>query len=140
MSHPVQGLDEVVHQRTRLGILAVLAEGSRAQFGFLQKALELTDGNLSRHLQTLEGAGYVSIEKGYEGRRPRTWARITRAGRRALAEEVELLKELVARLEPKGQEPAGQGPAGREPAGQEPNRGQGRTGTRDPRWSTDQGP
>ncbi len=96
MTHPVQGLDEVVHQRTRLGILAVLAEGARAQFGFLQETLGLTDGNLSRHLRTLERAGYVRIEKGYEGRRPRTWVRISRAGRQALDSEIDLLKQVMA--------------------------------------------
>ncbi|MGH3822629.1 MAG: winged helix-turn-helix domain-containing protein [Pseudonocardiaceae bacterium] len=99
MTHPTQDLDEIVHQRTRLGILAVLAEADRVQFGFLQHTLGLTDGNLSRHLQTLEKAGYVRIEKGYEGRRPRTWVRITRSGRRALADELTLLKRLVGRLE-----------------------------------------
>lgn len=99
MTHPIQGLDDVVHQRTRLGILAVLAEGTRAQFGFLQESLGLTDGNLSRHLQTLEAAGYVRIEKGYEGRRPRTWIRITKSGRRALTDEIDLLKQLVQRIE-----------------------------------------
>lgn len=99
MTHPTQDLDEIVHQRTRLGILAVLAEADRAQFGFLQEALTLTDGNLSRHLQTLEKAGYIRIEKGYEGRRPRTWVRITRSGRRALADELTVLKQLVGRLE-----------------------------------------
>lgn len=99
MTHPTQGLDEIVHQRTRLGILAVLAEADRAQFGFLQDALGLSDGNLSRHLQTLEKAGYVRLEKGYEGRRPRTWVRITKSGLRALADELILLKQLVGRLE-----------------------------------------
>lgn len=99
MTHPTQDLDEIVHQRTRLGILAVLAEADRVQFGFLQDTLGLTDGNLSRHLQTLEKAGYVRIEKGYEGRRPRTWVWITRSGSRALADELTLLKRLVGRLE-----------------------------------------
>ncbi|MGH9130347.1 MAG: winged helix-turn-helix domain-containing protein [Acidimicrobiales bacterium] len=104
MTHPVQGLDETVHQRTRLGILAVLCEASRIQFGFLQEALGLTDGNLSRHLQTLESAGYVKIEKGYESRRPRTWVHITKPGRRALSEEVALLRQLIERLDSNGQE------------------------------------
>ncbi len=99
MTHPTQGLDEIVHQRTRLGILAVLVEADCAQFSFLQDALDLSDGNLSRHLQTLEKAGYVRIEKGYEGRRPRTWVRITKSGRRALADELIVLKQLVGRLE-----------------------------------------
>jgi DNA-binding MarR family transcriptional regulator len=99
VSHPVQALDEVVHQRTRLGILSVLAEGGRAQFGYIQESLGLSDGNLSRHLQTLEAAGYVRVEKGYEGRRPRTWVRISKAGRQALAAEIRLLRELADRLD-----------------------------------------
>ena len=97
--HPTQALDDTVHQRTRLGILAVLAEGGRVQFGFLSEALGLTDGNLSRHLTTLEDAGYATVEKTYEGRRPRTWIRITKAGRRALAQEIALLKSLIDRLD-----------------------------------------
>lgn len=99
MSHPVQGLDEVVHQRTRLGILAVLAEAGRAQFGFVRDTLELTDGNLSRHLQILEEAGYAETEKGYDGRRPRTWVRITRSGRRALDVELASLRALIDRVD-----------------------------------------
>jgi DNA-binding MarR family transcriptional regulator len=99
VSHPADGLDEVVHQRTRLGILAVLAEGSKVQFGFLRDVLTLTDGNLSRHLTILEDAGYVAIQKGYEGKRPRTWIKITRSGRQALAGEVAVLKAIVNRIE-----------------------------------------
>lgn len=99
MSHPAQDLDDVVHQRTRLGVLAVLAEARRAQFGFIRDALELTDGNLSRHLQILEEAGYIDTEKGYEGRRPRTWVQITRAGRKALTAELTSLRALVDRLD-----------------------------------------
>jgi DNA-binding MarR family transcriptional regulator len=95
MTHPSTDLDEVIHQRTRLGIMTVLAEAGRVQFGALKDALELTDGNLSRHLQILESAGYVMVEKGYEGRRPRTWVKATRRGQRALATELKLLKALV---------------------------------------------
>lgn len=102
MTHPSQDLDDTVHQRTRLGILAVLAEGHRVQFGFLQEVLGLTDGNLSRHLAMLEAAGYAKVEKGYEGRRPRTWARITKAGNAALAQEIELLRALVNRFDTRG--------------------------------------
>lgn len=99
MSHPIVFLDDVVHQRTRLGVLTVLAEGGRVQFGFLRDTLALTDGNLSRHLVILEGAGLIEIEKGYQGRRPRTWITMTRRGKRALAKEVASLKALVRLLE-----------------------------------------
>lgn len=99
MTHPTKELDDTVHQRTRLGILAVVAEGGRVQFGFLQEALSLTDGNLSRHVSTLEAAGLLTVDKGYEGKRPRTWVKITNAGSAALAHEVTLLKNLINRLE-----------------------------------------
>lgn len=93
--HPSRFLDDTVHQRVRLGILAVLAEADQADFGFLKEALDLSDGNLSRHLRVLEDAGYVSLEKGYEGRRPRTWVNATKKGRRALADHLAALQQLI---------------------------------------------
>ncbi len=96
--HPSQRLDDTVHQRVRLGILAVLTEADQADFGFLKDSLALTDGNLSRHLQVLEEAGYVTISKTFEGRRPRTWVRCTKQGRVAFASEVAALRELLAGL------------------------------------------
>jgi DNA-binding MarR family transcriptional regulator len=98
VSEPIGQLDNVVHQRVRLGILTVLSEAKRADFAFLRDALELTDGNLSSNLQVLEQAGYVEIEKTFEGRRPRTWVRSTRAGRKALADEVAILESIVSRV------------------------------------------
>lgn len=95
IDHPTSGIDETVHQRHRLGILTITAEADRAEFGYLRDALDLTPGNLSRHLTVLEGAGLVNVEKGYEGRRPRTWVRITREGRTALAAELDLLAAIV---------------------------------------------
>ena len=97
--HPVNGLDDIVHQRVRLGILAVTHEARRVEFGFLRTTLELTAGNLSQHLTVLENAGLVAIEKGYEGRRGRTWIQLTKAGRRALNEEIAALKTLIHQLE-----------------------------------------
>ncbi len=96
MSHPAVELDDVVHQRVRLGILAVLTESRRADFVYLRDALDLTDGNLSRHLQVLETSGYVQIEKTFEGRRPRTWIAATKAGRKAFATEVAAVRTLIA--------------------------------------------
>ena len=68
-------------------------------FGYLKKTLDLTAGNLSRHIGILEEAGMVTVEKGYEGKRPRTWVSITTGGRQALAEELAVLKALVAGVE-----------------------------------------
>ena len=101
-AHPSQRLDDVVHQRVRLGILAVLAEADQADFAFLKESLGLTDGNLSRHLQVLEEAGFVRIDKAFEGRRPRTWISATKAGRTAFASELAALRELIAGIDRPG--------------------------------------
>ncbi|MEJ7584806.1 MAG: transcriptional regulator [Acidimicrobiales bacterium] len=97
--HPVLRLDDTIHQRVRLGILAILSETVRADFVYLRNALDLTDGNLSRHLGVLEEAGLVKITKSFEDRRPRTRVRTTRKGTEALARELAALRDLVSRLE-----------------------------------------
>lgn len=100
--HPVNGLDDVVHQRIRLGILTVAHQARRVDFGFLRTALDLTPGNLNQHLAVLEKAGLIHIEKGYEGKRPRTWLSVTPAGDRALKDEVTQLKRLIHQIEQGG--------------------------------------
>jgi len=97
--HPVNGLDEVVHQRVRLGILTIAHEARRVEFGYLRTHLELTAGNLSKHLSVLEEAGLIEVEKGYEGKRGRTWITLTAAGTAALVEEIGRLKLLIDRVE-----------------------------------------
>jgi DNA-binding MarR family transcriptional regulator len=97
--HPTQALDDIVHHRTRLGILAVLREVDRAEFGYLRDVLGLTDGNLSRHLRTLEAAGHVQVSKGYQGKRPRTWLPSHHQGHKALDQELAALRTLVTRLD-----------------------------------------
>jgi DNA-binding MarR family transcriptional regulator len=98
-SHPAIGLDDVVHQRVRLGVLAIAHEARRVEFGFLRSNLEVTAGNLSQHLGVLENAGLISIEKGYEGKRARTWITLTKAGQTALADEVTQLKRLISQVD-----------------------------------------
>ncbi|MFI6078193.1 transcriptional regulator [Actinoplanes sp. NPDC051343] len=97
-THPALGLDDVVHQRVRLGILTIAHEARRVEFGYLRAQLELTAGNLSKHLGVLETAGLIAVEKGYEGRRGRTWVTLTPAGDTALAEEIRKLRELITRV------------------------------------------
>jgi DNA-binding MarR family transcriptional regulator len=97
--HPATVLEEVVHQRARLGIIAVLAEAGGAEFTYLRDTLGLTDGNLSRHIQVLADNGLVNVEKGYENNRPRTWVEITPAGQIALDHQIEAMKALVRRIE-----------------------------------------
>ena len=99
MTHATSELDDVVHQRVRLGILTVAHEARRVEFGFLRSTLDLTAGNLGQHLTVLETAGLVHIEKGYEGKRPRTWVSLTSAGETALRDEVAQLKRLIQQID-----------------------------------------
>ena len=98
-SHPANGLDDIVHQRVRLGILTIAREARQAEFSYLRDTLGLTAGNLSQHLGVLENAGLIAIEKGYAGRRARTWVTLTKAGQAALEDEIAQLKLLISRVE-----------------------------------------
>jgi DNA-binding MarR family transcriptional regulator len=98
-AHPAAGLDDVVHQRVRLGILTIAHEARQVEFGYLRAQLDLTAGNLSQHLAVLETAGLVEVEKGYAGKRARTWITLTPAGHAALADEITALKQLITRVE-----------------------------------------
>jgi DNA-binding MarR family transcriptional regulator len=93
-------IDDVIHGRLRLGVMAYLASAEVADFNELKSVLEVTQGNLSVQLRKLEEAGYIDIEKGFLGRKPRTQARITGAGRAAFAAYLEALGRLI------GQAPA----------------------------------
>ena len=69
------------------------------EFGFVRTSLELTVGNLSQHLAVLEKAGLVEVEKGYAGKRGRTWIHLTPAGKKALHSEIAQLKRLIGQVE-----------------------------------------
>jgi DNA-binding MarR family transcriptional regulator len=114
------GLDRVLHEKARLGILASLVshpEGLR--FGELRALCALTDGNLSRHLDVLREADLVEIWKGFERRRPQTLVRLTPDGRKRFVSYLEELERVVRDALPKAsgapvklrQPPAGWQPA-----------------------------
>jgi hypothetical protein len=86
--------------RVRLGILTIAHEACRVEFSYLRDTLGLTAGNLSQHLGVLETAGLIAIEKGYAGKRARTWVTLTKAGQAALEAEIAQLKLLISRIEP----------------------------------------
>ncbi len=94
--HPRLALDDTIHQPVRLSIMAILAHSKRVDFSFLRDHLELSDSNLSRHLTALEEAGYISITKVFEGKRPRTWLTMSAAGATAFAQHVRALQRIVA--------------------------------------------
>jgi DNA-binding MarR family transcriptional regulator len=90
------GLDRVIHEKARLGVLTSLASHPKGLvFGDLKEMCALTDGNLSRHLQVLEEAALIAIEKGYDRNRPQTICRITAEGRRRYLEYLKVLEQVV---------------------------------------------
>ena len=91
------GLDRVMHEKARLGILASLAaHAGGLLFNDLKQLCSLTDGNLSRHLAVLSDAGLVEIWKGTTGPRPQTMYRLTASGRQRFAEYISVLEKVVA--------------------------------------------
>jgi DNA-binding MarR family transcriptional regulator len=90
------GLDRVIHEKARLSVLtSLIAHPKGLVFGDLKQMCGLTDGNLSRHLQVLQEARLVDIEKGYDRNRPQTVCRITPAGRRRYLEYLTVLEQVV---------------------------------------------
>src|SRR5215468_12259524 len=91
-----EGLDRVIHERARLSVLTSLAAHPKGLvFGMLKQMCGLTDGNLSRHLQVLEEAGLIAIEKGYDHNRPQTVVRITPDGRQRYLDYLAVLEQVV---------------------------------------------
>jgi len=88
-------IDEVIHGRLRLGVMAYLANAEVADFNELKDVLEVTQGNLSVQLRKLDDAQSVTTEKGYLGRKPRTQVRITAMGRKAFAAYLEALGRVI---------------------------------------------
>ena len=88
-------IDEVIHQRTRLAIMAALAGVESLGFNEIKAELGLTDGNLSTHAAALERAGYVRIRKAFKGRKPQTTLAITAKGRKALEKYVSMLEGII---------------------------------------------
>ena len=91
-----EGLDRVIHEKARLGVLtSLMAHPKGLAFADLRKLCGLTDGNLSRHLQVLQEAELVEIIKGYEGNRPHTTCRLTPRGRRRFLDYLAVLEQVV---------------------------------------------
>jgi DNA-binding transcriptional ArsR family regulator len=100
----VEELDPLLHEGGRLAIISVLAATPKLTFTELRDTLEMTDGNLSVHLQKLEKGGYVFIDKQFVGRRPQTSCRLTRPGREAFRRYLDHLEAIVR--QGRGQSPA----------------------------------
>lgn len=89
-------LDPLLHSELRLAVMSTLLSLEEADFVYLREATGATAGNLSVQLDKLSEAGYITVEKGFVGRKPRTVCRITQKGRGAFAGYVEALKSICA--------------------------------------------
>lgn len=88
-------LDPLLHSQLRLAVMSILMNVEEADFMYLREKTESTAGNLSVQLDKLSGAGYITVEKGFAGKKTRTVCRITTQGRRAFEEYVTALKEYI---------------------------------------------
>ena len=90
-----QQLDEIIHSRIRLAIIAVLITVDESEFTFLKEKVSATDGNLSTHLKKLEEAGYIAVSKSFENRKPVSRYMLTQKGRKAFEIYVDRLEKLI---------------------------------------------
>ena len=88
-------IDDVIHGRVRLSVMAYLSGAGAADFNELKARVGGTDGNLSVHLRKLEEAGYASVEKGFRGRRPQTTVKLTKKGREAWIAYIARMEDLL---------------------------------------------
>jgi DNA-binding HxlR family transcriptional regulator len=95
---PVPGLDRLIHERVRLGIVSALAANDSLTFNELKKLLDTTDGNLSVHARKLEQAQYVACTKTLENRMPKSEYRLTPAGRKALEKYLDHMEAIISAL------------------------------------------
>jgi len=94
-SRLVKGLERLVHERTRLGIVSSLAVAESLSFAELKATLGVSDGNLSSHARKLEDAGYIACKKQFDRRKPLTTYRLTPEGRKALARYLAHMEALI---------------------------------------------
>ena len=91
-------LDQLIHERLRLGIVCALVDHESLSFTELRELLQTTDGNLSVQARKLEEAGYVACSKKFEDRKPKTTYKLTAKGRHALESYLEVLAEMIPPL------------------------------------------
>ncbi|MFJ6465687.1 winged helix-turn-helix domain-containing protein [Streptomyces sp. NPDC091387] len=88
-------MDETIHHPTRLAVVAFLSACDEAEFATVREGCQVSDSVLSKTASTLEAAGYLTVRKGYVGKRPRTWLSLTPVGQQALAGHVAALQNIV---------------------------------------------
>jgi DNA-binding MarR family transcriptional regulator len=94
-------IDRVIHEKGRLAIMSMLAASPELSFIELRETLQMTDGNLTTHIRTLQEAGYVSVAKSYRNHRRMTTLTMTAGGRRAFSDYLALLERIVRDAKPR---------------------------------------
>lgn len=97
-AHLAPGLDRLIHERMRLGIVSALAANESLTFNDLKSLMKTTDGNLSVHARKLEEAGYIECTKSFEGRLPKTEYKLASAGRAALESYLSHMETLIQQM------------------------------------------
>lgn len=95
MKNPIEHLNKVFDSRIRLGIMSALLVNAEINFNELKELIEVTDGNLSSHLKTLEESGYIKVQKGFIGRKTNTTYSVTKAGEKAFKAHLDALEEMI---------------------------------------------
>lgn len=95
VKNPIAGLNKIFDNRIRLGVMSSVMVNEDISFNDLKQLLEVTDGNLATHLQTLEEAGFLKVHKGFVGRKTNTTYSITKAGEKAFKEHLQALENMI---------------------------------------------
>ena len=95
VNNPISGLNKIFDNRIRLGVMSIVMVNDEVSFNDLKGLLEVTDGNLATHLQTLEENGFLKVHKGFIGRKTNTTYSITKAGEKAFKDHLAALEKMI---------------------------------------------
>lgn len=98
MKNPIEHLNKIFDSRIRLGIMSALLVNPEVRFNDLKEWIQVTDGNLASHLKTLEESGYITVEKGFIGRKTNTTYQATKAGEKAFREHLDALEAMIRQM------------------------------------------
>ena len=94
-TNPISGLNKIFDNRIRMGVMSVLMVNEEMSFNDLKQLMEVTDGNLATHLQTLEESGFIKVQKGFVGRKTNTTYSVTKAGEKAFNDHITGLEKMI---------------------------------------------
>jgi DNA-binding MarR family transcriptional regulator len=95
VNNPISGLNKIFDNRVRLGVMSILMVNEEISFNDLKEVLQVTDGNLATHMQTLEEEGYIKVHKGFVGRKTNTTYSVTKAGEKSFTEHITALEKMI---------------------------------------------